>query len=43
MTTDLTNFDKRWSDAHFVSFLFYYHCKKKNTVIDEIPPGVTMH
>mgnify|MGYP007048731948 CR=1 FL=1 len=22
---DLSNFDKRWSDAHFVSFLFYYY------------------
>ena len=30
MTWDLSNFDKtmiRWSDAHFVSFLFYYYCK----------------
>ena len=26
--TDLSNFDKRWSDAHFVSFLFYYYCTK---------------
>ena len=26
MTTDLSNFDKRWSDAHFGSFLFYYYC-----------------
>ena len=24
-TTDLSNFDKWWSDAHFVSFLFYYY------------------
>ena len=26
MTTDLSNFDKRWSDARFRSFLFYYYC-----------------
>ena len=26
MTTSLSNFDKRWSDAHFVSFIFYYYC-----------------
>ena len=25
-TTDLSNFDKQWSDVHFVSFLFYYYC-----------------
>ena len=24
--TDLSNFDKWWSDAHHVSFLFYYYC-----------------
>ena len=24
------NFDNRWSDAHFVSFLFYYYCKKSS-------------
>ena len=26
--TDLSKFDKRWSEAHFVSFLFHYYCKK---------------
>ena len=26
-TTDLSNFDKRCSDAHFGSFLFHYYCK----------------
>ena len=26
MTTSLSNFDKRWSDAHFVSFIFHYYC-----------------
>ena len=26
MTTDLSNFDKRWSDAHFVPFISYYYC-----------------
>ena len=26
MTTNLSNFDKQWSDAHFLSFLFYYYC-----------------
>ena len=25
-TTDFSNFDKRWSDAHFVSLLSYYYC-----------------
>ena len=25
MGADLSNFDKRWSDAHSVSFLFYYY------------------
>ena len=25
-TTDLSNFDKWWSDVHFVSFLFHYYC-----------------
>ena len=29
MTTDLSNFDKRCSDAHFVCFLFYYYCMSK--------------
>ena len=24
--TDCSNFDKRCSGAHFVSFLFYYYC-----------------
>ena len=28
MTTDLSNFDKQWSEAHFVSFLFYYYCTR---------------
>ena len=27
MTADLSNFDQRWSDAQFVSFLIYYYCK----------------
>ena len=27
--TDLSNFDKPWSDAHFVFFLFHYHCTRK--------------
>ena len=27
--TDRSNFDKRWSDEHFLSFLFYYYCKEK--------------
>ena len=27
MTADLSNFDKRWLDAHFESFLFHYYCK----------------
>ena len=37
MTADLSNFDKQWSDAHFVSFLFYYYCKYRfnNTKIDK--------
>ena len=26
-TTGKSNFDKRCSDAHFASFLFYYYCK----------------
>ena len=26
MTTDLSSFDKRWSSAHFTSFLFHYYC-----------------
>ena len=26
LTTDLSKFDKRWSDAHFVSFWYYYYC-----------------
>ena len=26
--TDYSNFDKRCSGAHFVSFLFYYYCTK---------------
>ena len=26
MTTDLTNFDKQCSGAHFVSFLLDYNC-----------------
>ena len=25
-TKALSNFDKRWSNAHFVAFLFYYNC-----------------
>ena len=25
--TDWSSFDKQCSDAHFVSFLFYYYCK----------------
>ena len=25
-TTDQSNFDKQWSDAYFVFFLFYYNC-----------------
>ena len=29
MTTDLLNFDKSLSDAHFVSFLFYYYCNHR--------------
>ena len=29
LTTDLSNFDKRWSDAHFVSFWYYYYCTQK--------------
>ena len=27
MATDLSNFSKGWSGAHFVSFLSYYYCK----------------
>ena len=27
MTGDLSNFEKRLSDTHFVFFLFYYDCK----------------
>ena len=30
--TGLSNFDKGWSDAHFVSFLLYYYC----TLIAEV-------
>ena len=30
MATDLSNFDKQWSDANFVSFLFYYDCMPLN-------------
>ena len=28
MDTDLSNFGKRWLDAHFLSFLFYDYCTK---------------
>ena len=28
MTANLSNFDKQWSKAHFVSFLFFYYCKE---------------
>ena len=30
-TADNSNFDKRCSDAHFVSFLSYYYCKMTKT------------
>ena len=30
MATDLSNFNKQWSDAHFVSFLFYSYCTYSN-------------
>ena len=29
MPTDLSNFEKQSSDAHFVSFLFHYFCIRK--------------
>ena len=32
MTTDLSNFDKRWWSAHYVPFLFYYYCKNKDGI-----------
>ena len=37
-TTDKSNFDKRWSDAHFLSFLFYYYCnsQSKNNIDDPL-------
>ena len=28
LNTDYSNFDKRYSDAHFVSFSFYYCCEQ---------------
>ena len=34
------NFDNRWSDAHFVSFLFYYYCK--NVLKKKIKNGETL-
>ena len=30
LQTYISNFDKRWSDAHFVSFLFYYCCTNQD-------------
>jgi hypothetical protein len=36
MTTDLSNFDNCWSDAHFASFLFYYCCKLDETLFKRI-------
>ena len=29
MTTDLSNFDKILSEAHFVSFSFHYYCNHR--------------
>ena len=33
-TTALSNFDKQWSNAHFVSFLFYYNCNTKKCLLN---------
>ena len=30
LAIELSNFDKQGSDAHLVSFLFYYYCKCKD-------------
>ena len=35
-TTDCSNFDKRCSDAHFMTFLFYYYCNDKDSLTNLI-------
>ena len=36
MTTDLPNFGKQLSDAHFVSFLFSYYCSNHDFIQDNL-------